>query len=167
MFLPPPCVQCFRVSIPPAVRPTLLRQIEMGSLTCAPILVRVRHMRDFMYVVCEIPFETPDETQYTIILYRNNIHAHKFGCVPYTRRGVRHKQVCTTVDSEGQKNCLAPCPARGSNPGSPDLISDSLTTEQRPPSEDTGGLGCEPLWPSGNVVRHGPTFSSVRGRCLL
>ena len=28
---PPTCVQCFRVSVPPAVRPTLLRQLDMGS----------------------------------------------------------------------------------------------------------------------------------------
>ena len=27
-----PCVQCFRVSIPPAVRPTRLRQMDMGSV---------------------------------------------------------------------------------------------------------------------------------------
>ena len=30
---PPPCVRCFHVSIPPAVRPTLIRQTDMGSLT--------------------------------------------------------------------------------------------------------------------------------------
>ena len=46
--------------------------------------------------------------------------------------GVRHKQVCTRVDSERQKNCSSPCPARGSNPGSSDLDSDSLTTELCP-----------------------------------
>ena len=42
---PPPCVQCFRVSIPPAVRPTLLRQMDMGSLTCAQIWVRAVHTK--------------------------------------------------------------------------------------------------------------------------
>ena len=31
-FLPPPCVQCFCVSISLAVRPTLLRQMDTGSL---------------------------------------------------------------------------------------------------------------------------------------
>ena len=42
--------------------------------------------------------------------------------------------VTITVDSEGHKNCVFPCPARGSNPGSSDLNSDSLiTTEPRPP----------------------------------
>ena len=36
------CVQRFRVSIPAAVRPTLLRQLmDMGSLTCSPIWVLV------------------------------------------------------------------------------------------------------------------------------
>ena len=40
---------------------------------------------------------------------------------------------CTKVDSEGQKNCLSSCPARGSNPGSLDLNSDSLTAEPCPP----------------------------------
>ena len=33
-------VHCFRVSIPPAARPTLLRRMDMGSLTCAQIWVR-------------------------------------------------------------------------------------------------------------------------------
>ena len=45
-----------------------------------------------------------------------------------------HKQVCTRVDSQGQTNFSSPCPARGSNPGSSDFNSDSLTTELRPPS---------------------------------
>ena len=36
------CGQCFRVSIPAAVRPTLFRQrMDMGSLTCSPIRVLV------------------------------------------------------------------------------------------------------------------------------
>ena len=55
-----------------------------------------------------------------------------FGCVPYIRRGVRHKTVCTRVDQEGQKEeeeKNVPCPARGSNPGSLDLHYDALTTE--------------------------------------
>ena len=48
--------------------------------------------------------------------------------------GVRHKEVCTSVNSEGQKHCPSPCrSARGLNPGSSDLKSDSLTTEPRPP----------------------------------
>ena len=59
------CVQGFRVSIPPAMRPTLLQQMDMGCLTCAQIWVH---------------------------------------CL--TREwAVRHKQVCTRVDSEGSKNC--------------------------------------------------------------
>ena len=49
-------------------------------------------------------------------------------------RGVRHKQVCTRVDSEGQKNRPSPCPTRGSNPRSSDFNSDTLTTESGPPS---------------------------------
>ena len=44
---------------------------------------------------------------------------------------VRHKQVCTRVDSEGQNMCLSPCPARGSNPGSSDFNSDFLISEVR------------------------------------
>ena len=32
-------------------------------------------------------------------------------------RGVRHKQACTRVDSEGQKNCSSPCPIKGLNTG--------------------------------------------------
>ena len=40
-----PCVQSFRVSIPPTVRPTLLQRIDMGSLTCAQIWVRAVHTK--------------------------------------------------------------------------------------------------------------------------
>ena len=36
------------------------------------------------------------------------------------------------VDWEGRKKFPSPCPARGMNPGSSDLNSDSLTTELRP-----------------------------------
>ena len=39
------CVQCFRVSIPPDARHTLLRQMDMGSLTCAQIWVRAVHTK--------------------------------------------------------------------------------------------------------------------------
>ena len=39
------CVQYFRVSIPPAVRPTLLRHMDMGPLTCAQIWVRAVHTK--------------------------------------------------------------------------------------------------------------------------
>ena len=75
IFLRVSCVQCFRVSIPPAVVPTLLRHVDMRSLTCAQL---------------------------------------KFGCVPYTEREVRHKQVCTRVDSEGQKRRSSPRATTGS-----------------------------------------------------
>ena len=37
------CVHCFCVSIPPAVKPTLLRQMDMGSLMCAQIWVHAVH----------------------------------------------------------------------------------------------------------------------------
>ena len=46
------------------MRPAHLRQMDMGSLTCAQTWVRA---------------------------------------VAYTQKGVRHKQVCTRVDSEGQE----------------------------------------------------------------
>ena len=65
-------------------------------------------------------------------------------CVCWTREGgVRHKRVCTRVDSEGQKSRSSPCPARGSNPGSSDLNSDALTTELRHPQFLTMDCG---LW---------------------
>ena len=48
-----------------------------------------------------------------------------FGYMLYSQRGVRYKQMCTRVDSEGYKNC----PTKGSNPGSSDLNCDALTTE--------------------------------------
>ena len=41
----PLCVQCFRVSIPLAVRHTLLQQMDMGSLTYTHIWVRAIHMK--------------------------------------------------------------------------------------------------------------------------
>ena len=45
-------MQCFHISIPLAVRPTLLRQIDMGSLTCAQMCVRVyiRGVRHISYL---------------------------------------------------------------------------------------------------------------------
>ena len=61
-----------RFHTPPAVRPTLLRQMDMGPLTCAHIWV------------CAVSL--------------------------YTRMGVRHKQVCTRVDLEGQKKTTVPHP---------------------------------------------------------
>ena len=57
--------------------------------------------------------------------------AHKFGCLPYTQRRVRHKQQTSLRkkkdDSEGKKNCPSACPVRGSNPGSLELNSNTLT----------------------------------------
>ena len=41
----PPSVQSFRVSIPPGVRPTLLRQMDMGSLTCVQMWVLAEHRK--------------------------------------------------------------------------------------------------------------------------
>ena len=69
------CVQYFLVSTPPAVQPSLLRRMDVGSLTCAQMLVRVEHTK-----------------------------------------GVRHKQDCTRVDSEGQTNCRT-LPRQGIEPG--------------------------------------------------
>ena len=75
-----PCVQCFRVSVPPAVRPTLLRQMDMGSLTCEQIWVRPVH----------------------------------------TKREVRHKHVCTRVDSAGQNKARSePAPSGDRTQGLP------------------------------------------------
>ena len=57
-----------------------------------------------------------------------NVRTHLGAC--RTHEGwVRHKQDCTGVDSEGQKNCFSPCLTKGSNPGSSDLNQESLTTE--------------------------------------
>ena len=62
-----PSVWYFCVAKALAVRPTLLWQMDMGSVTCVHIWVCAIHMKG---------------------------------------RGVRCKQVCTRVDSEGQKDCL-------------------------------------------------------------
>ena len=53
--------------------------------------------------------------------------------------GGGHEQVCTRVDTEGHGNCLSPCPAKGSNPGSSVLNSDCLTTEPREQVTVPGG----------------------------
>ena len=71
----------------------LLRQMDMGSLTCAQIRVRAVH----------------------------------------TKGGQAQTSLRKGVDLEGQKKCSSPCPTRGSNPGSLDLNSSSLTTGPRPP----------------------------------
>ena len=70
-----------------------------------------------------------------------NVRAHYFACLPYTRRGVRYKQGRTEKKT---KYLSSLCPARGSNPGSPDLNSDSATTDLRPHS--TGPLQIDPLF---------------------
>ena len=49
-FLNISCVQCFRVSVPQAVRPTLLRQMNMGSLTCAQMCVRAVHTKGVPFI---------------------------------------------------------------------------------------------------------------------
>ena len=57
--------------------------------------------------------------------------------------GVRHKQVCTRLDSEGLgEKTLSRCPARGSNPGCSDLNSDARTTELRPLFSATATAEC-------------------------
>ena len=45
------------------------------------------------------------------------LRVHKFGCVPYTRKGARHKQVCTRVDSEGLEHFFLNCPFTFSRQG--------------------------------------------------
>ena len=61
---------------------------------------------NLMYAVC---FVWPYHLMWGELFYDRfifNIRTN-CGCMPYTRRGVRHKQVCTRVDSEGQKNYLS------------------------------------------------------------
>ena len=70
-----PCEQCFRVCTLLAVRPTLLWQMDMGSLMCTNIWTHAAHPK-----------------------------------------GVRRKQVCTQVDSEGQKKPSLPLPHQGIKP---------------------------------------------------
>ena len=41
----PPCVKCFPVSITLVVRPTLLRQLDMGFLTCKDLSACHTHVR--------------------------------------------------------------------------------------------------------------------------
>ena len=88
-------MQYLCVSIPPAVRPTLLRQMDRGSLTCAQIWVRaITHEAGSMY-----------------------------------------KQVCTRVNSEGQKKMSLTLPSQGIEARVFEFISfDAGTIELRPPS---------------------------------
>ena len=87
------CAMC-RVFIPAAVRPTLLRQMDMGSLTCAYRWVR-------------------------------------------TVRGSGTNKSAHELTQRDRNNYFSPCPATGSNPGSSDLNSDSLTIDLPPATNDT------------------------------
>ena len=85
---------------------------------------------------CEAYSFATDE--YGIFNKRTNLgacrtHERGVGGGGWVLGSCRHKQVCTRVDSGGQKKVflILPCPAKGWNPGSSDLISDSLTTELR------------------------------------
>ena len=80
---------CFHVTIPPAVRPALLRQMDMGSLTCAQIWMHAIHMKG----------------------------------------GHAQASVHNSLDSEWQKNCPSPSPAREPNPGSSDRKDRKTKTE--------------------------------------
>ena len=47
-----PCVECFCVSVPPAVGPTLLQHMDMGSSTCTQIWVCAMHMKGGQAQTC-------------------------------------------------------------------------------------------------------------------
>ena len=88
-FAPHPRVQCFRVFVPQAVRPTLLQQMDVGSLSlmCAQIWVGTVHMKGGQA-----------QTSHKSWLVRGR-----------------------------EKKCPSPWCTRGSNPGSLDLNSKSLS----------------------------------------
>ena len=88
-FAPHPRAQCFRVSVPQAVRPTLLQQMDVGSLSlmCAQIWVGTVHMKGGQA-----------QTSHKSWLVRGR-----------------------------EKKCPSPWCTRGSNPGSLDLNSKSLS----------------------------------------
>ena len=91
------CVQCFCVSITPAVRPTLSRQMDTtGSVTCAQIWV------------CAVHTKT----------WRGRGGGGGGG-------QAQKKQVCSWLGGTEKKPVYHPVPARDSNPGSSDLNSDS------------------------------------------
>ena len=85
--------------------------------------------------------------RYGIFNVRTNLGACR---TPFTRWGSDTKQVCTRVDSEGQKNGPSPCPTRRSNPGPSDLNSDSLEPLSYAP----------PPPPPPHCIRHGRTVMS-------
>ena len=58
--------------------------------------------------------------------------AHIWMCGVDAEGGQAQSSLLTRVDSEGRKHYCSPCPARGSNPGSLNFNSDSLTTELCP-----------------------------------
>ena len=71
-----------------------------------------------LYVLCDCTTDC-EVSSFTTCGYGSFDVCTKFGCMLYMyMKGVRHKEACTRVDSEGQKNCPSPCFARGSNPGS-------------------------------------------------
>ena len=62
-----------------------------------------------------------------------NMHTHLGVCCTQAQASL-HNSWLGGGRGGGPKNCLSPCPARGSNPGSLDLNSDALTTELFPPT---------------------------------
>ena len=102
------------------------------------------------------------------VLPHMNMHAvkeckvHNNSAALHTK-GVRHKQVCTRINLEGQKNCCSPCPTRVSNAGSLDLNSDSLRR-----SVVQWVRRCAHSWPSELITNVGGwRFDSRPGRWIF
>ena len=107
------CVHCFRVFIPPAVMPTLLRQMDMGSLTCAQIWVRAVHAKAQASQLTRrdrktVPHPAPLEGR------TQGLNCPHHAPLEGRTQGLN----CPPLEGRTQGlNCPPPCPTRGSNPG--------------------------------------------------
>ena len=121
-------VQCFCVSILPVVRCTLLRQMDMGCLTCAQIWVCAVHTKG---------------GQAQTSLHKGWHRRIEKQPLTLPREGIEPRVFGFEFWRSNSWGMFPPCPARGSNPGSLDFNSDTLTTELHPPSKQSShqGLG--------------------------
>ena len=91
-----------------------------------------------------------------------NVRTNVCACRTHEGGSGTNKQAYTRVDWEGQTHFRSPRPARGSNPGSSDLNSDSRTTELLPPFVVLVNWPCSFLL----LFLSSVLFSSLTLRCV-
>ena len=124
-------VQCLRVFIPPAARPTLLRQMETGSLTCAQICVRVEHTKG------RGEGSQAQTSMHNFLFDFDGVFCLTCKhCLKGMEKKTKEKKICTRVYFGGTDRKTVSHPVlpgnQTTNPVWSDLNSDTLTTELRP-----------------------------------